>query len=147
MSSAMTAAETGHLVFTTLHTPDAPQSIDRIVDAFPSHQQQQVRLQLSMVIEGIVSQILVPKASGDGRVAACEILIGTPAVRNLIRESKTHQIPMALSTGSQHGMCTLDQSLAELIRTREIDRETALSFARIPEELDRLIGGRALHAA
>jgi twitching motility protein PilT len=147
MASAITAAETGHLVFATLHTPDAPQSIDRIVDAFPAHQQQQVRLQLSMVIEGIVSQVLVPNAAGDGRVAACEILIGTPAVRNLIREAKTHQVPMVLSTGAQHGMCTLDQALADLMRSGVIDRATALSFARVPEELDRLIGGRGIHAA
>ncbi len=147
MSSAITAAETGHLVFATLHTPDAPQSVDRIVDAFPSHQQQQVRLQLSMAIEGIVSQVLVPTAAGDGRVAGCEILIGTPAVRNLIRESKTHQLPMTMATGSQHGMCTLDSALADLVRSRAISHEAATSFARLPDELDRLIGGRGVNAA
>jgi twitching motility protein PilT len=147
MSSAITAAETGHLVFATLHTPDAPQSIDRIVDAYPSYQQQQVRLQLSMVLEGIVSQVLVPNAAGNGRVAACEVLVGTAAVRNLIREAKTHQIPMTMSTGAQHGMCTLDQALAELVRSGAIDRETAASFARLPEELERLTGERRLHAA
>jgi twitching motility protein PilT len=147
MSSAITAAETGHLVFATLHTPDAPQSIDRIVDAFPSYQQQQVRLQLSMVLEGIVSQVLVPTRARDGRVAACEVLVGTAAVRNLIREAKTHQIPMAMSTGAQHGMCTLDQALAELVRANVIDREMAASFARLPDELERLTGERRLHAA
>jgi twitching motility protein PilT len=147
MSSAITAAETGHLVLATLHTPDAPQSIDRIVDAYPSHQQQQVRLQLSMVIEGIVSQVLVPRASGDGRVAVCEVMVGTPAVRNLIREAKTHQVPMTMSTGAQHGMMTLDQALAELVRSREIEKEIAMSFARLPEELDRLIGARGINAA
>jgi twitching motility protein PilT len=147
MSSALTAAETGHLVFATLHTPDAPQSIDRIVDAFPSYQQQQVRLQLSMVIEGVVSQVLVPTARQDGRVAACEVMVGTAAVRNLIRESKTHQIPMVMATGAQHGMCSLDQALAQLVRSGTITREVALACARLPEELDRLLGDRMLHAA
>ncbi len=147
MASAITAAETGHLVFATLHTPDAPQTIDRIVDAFPSHQQQQVRLQLAMVIEGIVSQVLIPNASGDGRVAACEVMVGTPAVRNLIRESKTHQVPTAMATGAQQGMRTLDQELAALVGRNAIARETALAHARNPEELERLLGRPIAHAA
>ena len=125
MSSAITAAETGHLVFATLHTPDAAQTIDRIVDAFPSHQQQQVRLQLSMAIEGIVSQVLIPTADAEGRVAVCEVMLGTPAIRNLIRESKTHQIPMMMATGAALGMRTLDQELANLVKSQSITRESA----------------------
>ena len=147
MSSAITAAETGHLVFATLHTPDAPQTIDRIVDAFPSYQQQQVRLQLSMAIEGIISQILLPDETGEGRVMACEVMLGTPAIRNLIRESKTYQVPTMMATGAAIGMRTLDQELADLVKRRAISRETALSYARSPEELGRLLGGGLTHAA
>jgi twitching motility protein PilT len=147
MAAAVTAAETGHLVFATLHTPDAPQTIDRIVDAFPAHQQQQMRLQLSMVIEAIIAQVLVPVAGGGGRVAACEVMLGTPAIRNLIREAKTHQVPNIIATGAQMGMRTLDQALAELVRRRTIDSETAESFARSPEELGRLLGSGAAYAA
>jgi twitching motility protein PilT len=140
MSSAITAAETGHLVFATLHTPDAPQTVDRIVDAFPSHQQQQVRLQLSMVVEGIVSQVLVPAAAGDSRVVACEVMLGTPAVRNLVRESKAHQLPTMMATGAAIGMHTLDQDLADLVRRGAVSCETASAFARSPEELGRFLG-------
>ncbi len=147
MSSAITAAETGHLVFATLHTPDAPQTIDRIVDAFPSHQQQQVRLQLSMAIEGIISQILIADETGQGRVMACEVMLGTPAIRNLIRESKTYQVPTMMATGAAIGMRTLDQELADLVKRRAISREIALSYARSPEELGRLLGGGLTHAA
>jgi twitching motility protein PilT len=147
MAAAITAAETGHLVFATLHTPDAPQTIDRVVDAFPAHQQQQVRLQLSMVIEGIIAQILVPTAGEDGRVAACEVMLGTPAIRNLIREQKTHQIPNIIATGAQAGMRTLDQALAELVRRRAISSDTAFACAKSPEELGRLLGSSAAYAA
>jgi twitching motility protein PilT len=147
MSSAITAAETGHLVFATLHTPDAPQTIDRIVDAFPSHQQQQVRLQLSMAVEAIISQILIPADSGEGRIAACEVMLGTPAIRNLIRESKTHQVPMVMATGAAISMRTLDQELADLVRRQAISRETAFAYARSPEELGRLLGGSTAYAA
>jgi twitching motility protein PilT len=147
MSSAITAAETGHLIFTTLHTPDAPQTIDRIVDAFPSHQQQQVRLQLSIAVEGIVSQLLLPNEAGDGRVAACEVMLGTPAIRNLIRESKTHQVPMMMATGAAIGMRTLDQELVDLVKRRAISRETADAYARSPEELGRLLNAGAPYAA
>ncbi len=147
ISSAITAAETGHLVFATLHTPDAPQTIDRIVDAFPSHQQQQVRLQLSMAVEGIVSQILIPNDEGEGRVVACEVMLGTPAIRNLIRESKTHQVPMMMATGAALGMRTLDQELADLVKRRAISHETAVAYARSPEELGRLLGGSTAYAA
>jgi twitching motility protein PilT len=147
MSAAITAAETGHLVFATLHTPDAPQTIDRIVDSFPAHQQQQIRLQLSMVIEAIIAQVLIPTSSGDTRLAACEVMLGTPAIRNLIREQKAHQIPNIIATGAQMGMRTLDQALADLVRQRAITRESAFAFARIPEELDRLLGGTQAFAA
>ena len=147
MSAAITAAETGHLVFATLHTPDAPQTIDRIVDAFPAHQQQQMRLQLSMVIEAIVAQVLVPTIGDEGRVAACEVMLGTAAVRNLIREAKTHQVPNIIATGAQIGMRTLDQSLAELVRERVIAQETAFAFARMPDELGRLLGSNMAYAA
>jgi len=146
IAAAITAAETGHLVFATLHTPDAPQTVDRIVDSFPAHQQQQVRLQLSMAIEGIISQQLLPNAAGDGRVAACEVLLGTPAIRNLIREAKTHQIPTMMATGAALGMRTLDQALAELVRKGAVARATAELFARSPEELARMLG-TAAHAA
>ncbi|MDE3096893.1 MAG: type IV pilus twitching motility protein PilT [Chloroflexota bacterium] len=147
IGAAITAAETGHLVFATLHTPDAPQTIDRIVDAFPSHQQQQIRMQLSMVAEAIISQVLVPTAGGDGRVVACEVMLGTSAVRNLIREGKTHQIPTVMATGSAIGMRTREQALAELVRGGVIVQETALAVASSPEELGRLLGVRAQHAA
>ena len=147
MASAITAAETGHLVFASLHTPDAPQSIDRIVDAFPAHQQQQMRLQLSMVIEGIIAQVLLPTQGREGRVSACEVMLGTPAIRNLIRESKTYQIPNVMTTGAQIGMRTLDQSLADLVRQDVISRDTALAYARSPEELGRLLGGSLSYAA
>src|SRR5881227_1462401 len=104
MSTALTAAETGHLVFATLHTQDTSQTVDRIVDAFPTEQQQQVRVQLAMALQGIVTQQLLPTADGRERVVACEVLVPTPAVRNLIREGKTHQIYSALQTGGAHGM-------------------------------------------
>jgi twitching motility protein PilT len=147
MTAAVTAAETGHLVFATLHTPDAPQTIDRIVDSFPSHQQGQIRLQLSMTIEGIVSQVLIPAVDGESRVVACEVMLGTPAIRNLIREAKTHQVPMMMATGAALGMRTLDQELASLVKRKAITRETALAFARSPEELGRLLASGMSYAA
>src|ERR671917_1031572 len=112
--TALTAAETGHLVFATLHTQDAPQTIDRIIDVFPPSQQQQVRVQLSVALQGVVTQQLLPTADGAGRVAACEVLVPTPAVRNLIREGKTHQILSAMQTGSSAGMQTLGAALPRL---------------------------------
>jgi twitching motility protein PilT len=145
ISAAITAAETGHLVFATLHTPDAAQTVDRIVDVFPSHQQQQVRLQFSMVLEGIVSQVLVPSL-GSGRVVACEVLVATAAIRNLIRESKTHQLGTAMATGAALGMRTLDHDLAELVRKGSVTREAAVAFARSPEEFGRLLGGASYAA-
>ena len=110
IGTAITAAETGHLVFATLHTQDAPQTIDRIIDVFPPHQQQQVRVQLSTTLQGVVTQQLVPTTDGQGRVAAIEVLVCTPAVRNLIREGKTHQIYSSMQAGGRYGMQTMDMS-------------------------------------
>src|SRR5713226_5535144 len=120
IQTALTAAETGHLVLATLHTQDAPQTIDRIIDVFPSHQQGQVRTQLSVALQGIVTQQLLPTLDGSGRCVACEVLIPTAAVRNLIREGKTHQIASVMQTGSAHGMQTMDASLASLVRAGQI---------------------------
>jgi twitching motility protein PilT len=140
IATALTAAETGHLVFATLHTQDAAQTVDRIVDVFPSEQQQQVRVQLSVALQGIVTQQLLPRADGQGRVCACEILVPTPAVRNLIREGKTHQIHSVLQTGSQFGMQTMDAALTQLVREHKITRELAESRSSAPDELRRLMG-------
>ncbi len=140
ISTALTAAETGHLVFATLHTQDTAQTVDRIVDVFPPTQQQQVRVQLSVALQGIVTQQLLPSADGQGRVAAAEILVPTPAVRNLIREGKTHQIYSALQTGGTHGMQTMDAALADLVRRGLISRDLAEARSSSPEELRRLMG-------
>ena len=140
ISTALTAAETGHLVFATLHTQDTAQTVDRIVDVFPPEQQHQVRTQLSVALEGIVTQQLLPTADGLGRVAACEVLVPTPAVRNLIREGKTHQIASVLQTGSTHGMQTMDAAMADLVRKGKITRELAEQRSSTPEELRRLMG-------
>jgi twitching motility protein PilT len=139
--TALTAAETGHLVFATLHTQDAPQTIDRIIDVFPAEQQGQVRVQLAVALQGVVTQQLLPTADGSGRVAACEVLVPTPAVRNLIREGKTHQIYSAMQTGSAHGMQTMDAALATLVRQGRITRQLAEARSSTPEELKRLLGG------
>jgi twitching motility protein PilT len=140
ISTALTAAETGHLVFATLHTQDTAQTIDRIVDVFPPAQQHQVRVQLSIALQGIVTQQLLPTADGLSRVVATEVLVPTPGVRNLIREGKTHQIPSALQTGATHGMQPMDASLADLVRRNKITRELAESRSSSPEELRRLMG-------
>jgi twitching motility protein PilT len=140
ISTALTAAETGHLVFATLHTQDTAQTVDRIVDVFPPAQQHQVRVQLSVALQGIVTQQLLPKAAGEGRICATEVLVPTPAVRNLIREGKTHQIYSALQTGGAHGMQTMDASLADLVRQQQITRELAEARSSSPEELRRLMG-------
>lgn len=134
---AITAAETGHLVFSTLHTNSASDSIDRMIDVFPPHQQQQIRVQLSGVIEGIVAQQLLPKSDGSGRVAAYEVMIATYAVRNLIREGKAYQIPSMLQTGKKDGMQTMDDAIYELYLKRQIDADTALRYAF---DLDRMRG-------
>jgi twitching motility protein PilT len=140
VSAALTAAETGHLVFATLHTQDATQTIDRIVDVFPPHQQQQIRIQLSGTLQGIISQQLLPTVDGRSRVLATETLIPTSAIRNLIREAKTHQLMTALQTGHQYGMCTMDESLAELYRRGLITYESALNQAGDPAVLKTLLG-------
>jgi twitching motility protein PilT len=139
MSTAITAAETGHLVFATLHTQDTAQTVDRIVDSFPPAQQHQVRTQLSIALQGIVTQQLLPTADGQSRVCACEVLVPTPAVRNLIREGKTHQLYSALQTGGSHGMQTMDAALADLVRGGVITRQLAESRSSTPEELKRLL--------
>jgi twitching motility protein PilT len=138
---AISAAETGHLVFGTLHTQDAPQTVDRIIDVFPSHQQAQVRAQFANAIQGIITQTLIPKRDGKGRAVACEILVPTPGVRNLIREGKNHQIYSAMQTGGKFGMQTMDAALVELLRKGEISREEAEKRSNNPEELRRLSGG------
>jgi twitching motility protein PilT len=141
ISTALTAAETGHLVFATLHTQDAAQTVDRIIDVFPPSQQGQVRVQLSVALQGIVTQQLLPTADGAGRVAACEVLVPTPAVRNLIREGKTHQIYSVLQTGSAQGMQTMDAALVGLVRSGRITQKLAEERSSAPEELRRLMGG------
>jgi twitching motility protein PilT len=140
ISTAITAAETGHLVFATLHTQDTPQTIDRIIDVFDSSQQGQIRAQLSVALQGIMTQMLLPTADGAGRCVAAEVLVPTPAVRNLIREGKSHQIYSVLQTGGQFGMQTMDASLANLVRMGKITQQLAETRAHSPEELRRLLG-------
>jgi twitching motility protein PilT len=146
ISTALTAAETGHLVFATLHTQSASQTVDRVIDVFPPHQQAQVRMQLSVALQGIVTQQLLPTADGSGRAVATEVLVPTPAVRNLIREGKTHQIYSAIQTSGAVGMQTMDADLARLVRSGKIGRALAEQRAAIPEELKRLIGGAPAQA-
>jgi twitching motility protein PilT len=140
MATALTAAETGHLVFATLHTQSTAQTVDRIIDIFPAEQQAQVRMQLSIALQGIVTQQLLPTADGQGRVVGCEVLVPTPAIRNLIREGKTHQIYSAIQTSGSLGMQTMDAHLAQLVRMDRITRKLAEQRASVPEELKRLLG-------
>ncbi len=140
ISTALTAAETGHLVFATLHTQDAPQTIDRIVDVFPPYQQQQIRIQLAGVLQGIIAQQLLTTKDGQGRIVAVEVLIPTPGVRNLIREAKTHQIYTAIQTGGKYGMQTMDQALADLVRRGKISYEIALQRAIDQQNLKQFLG-------
>lgn len=133
IATAITAAETGHLILATLHTPDAPQSIDRIIDVFPPHQQNQVRMQLSSCLQAVIAQRLLPREDKKGRIPAVELLIATPAVRNLIRSGKTHQLYTAMETGAQFGMQTMDQALKDLVRKGRITLDTALYVARDPK--------------
>ena len=140
MAVALTAAETGHLVFATLHTQDAPQTIDRVIDVFPSHQQQQVRVQLAGALQAVVCQQLVKTSDGTSRAAASEVLIATPAIRNLIREGKTHQVHSSMQAGGSFGMVTMDQSLAELVKRGRITYEAAAGACHSEEELSRLAG-------
>ncbi|HWT23214.1 MAG TPA: type IV pilus twitching motility protein PilT [Solirubrobacteraceae bacterium] len=139
IATALTAAETGHLVFATLHTQDAPQTIDRIIDVFPPAQQGQVRSQLAIGLQGVVTQTLVPTADGQGRAVAAEVLMPTPGVRNLIREGKTHQIYSLIQTGGSHGMQTMDTSLANLVRAGTITMAVAESRSSNPDELRKLV--------
>lgn len=139
ISTALTAAETGHLVLATLHTPDAAQTIERIIDVFPAHQQQQVRLQLSASLQGIVCQTLLPRADGEGRVLATEVLVATPAIRNLIREQAVEQIPTAIQTGIQYGMHTKDMSLKILYEEGLVTYEDAFSQVTNVEEFRQLL--------
>jgi twitching motility protein PilT len=132
ISLALTAAETGHLVFGTLHTTDAPQTVDRVIDVFPSHQQQQVRVQLSSVLKGVVCQTLLPTKDGKGRVAAREVMVVTPAISNLIRDGKTHQIYSAIDTGQKFGMVSLDKSLLDLVKQGLVTKEDAAAVAHDP---------------
>jgi twitching motility protein PilT len=140
IATAITAAETGHLVFATLHTQDAPQTIDRIIDVFPPSQQQQIRIQLAITLQGVVAQQLLPTADGKGRVVGAEVLVVTAAVRNLIREGKTHQIYSAMQAGRKFGMVTMDAFLAQLVAEDRITPQTALQHAYNGDELARLMG-------
>jgi twitching motility protein PilT len=136
ISTALTAAETGHLVLATLHTSGAPETINRMIDPFPPHQQQQIRTQIYNTLEGIVSQLLLPRADGLGMVLACEVMVTTAAIKNQIREGKTHQILSQMQVGSKHGMVLLDTSLRGLYQRGLIDKREALNHARDPENLE-----------
>ncbi|AOZ75466.1 type IV pili twitching motility protein PilT [Clostridium pasteurianum DSM 525 = ATCC 6013] len=139
ISIAITAAETGHLVFSTLHTIGAAKTIDRIIDVFPPFQQQQIKIQLAAVIKGIVSQQLIPMEDNTGRIAALEIMISTPAIQNLIREGKTHQLQSLIQTGNKYGMKTMDMSLVELYKKGIISRESALMYSVDKELISKLL--------
>lgn len=143
ISTALTAAETGHLVLATLHTPDAPQTIERIIDVFPPHQQQQVKLQLAAALQGVVSQRLLPRASGEGRVLASEVMVATPAIRNLVREHAIEQIPTSIQTGSSFGMHTMDRSLQRLFEAGVITKEVALDNVTNQDEFKQLLNKKA----
>lgn len=135
ISVAITAAETGHLVLSTLHTIGAASTVDRVIDVFPPHQQQQIRVQLANVLEAVISQQLIPTADGSGRVAAFEVLHSNPAVRNLIRECKTHQLTSVMQTNRKMGMITMDDAILQLYSDYKIDREMALQFAQDQESM------------
>ena len=138
IATALTAAETGHLVFSTLHTNSASQTIDRIIDSFPSQQQNQIASQLAATLAGIVSERLIPRVDG-GRLPACEVMIANPAIRNLIRERKTYQIDLVIETNTQEGMVTLNRSLADLVSRREVSLEEAMLYSTNPSELNILV--------
>lgn len=140
ISTAITAAETGHLVFSTLHTVGSANTIDRIIDVFPPYQQQQIRTQLAEVLECVVSQQLIPRASGTGRAAALEVMIVNSAIRNHIRESKTFQIPTVMQTNRKSGMCTMDDALLDLYHSQIITRDNALAFAQDRAALSKRLG-------
>jgi twitching motility protein PilT len=140
ISTALTAAETGHLVFGTLHTQDAPQSIDRVIDVFPPHQQEQIRVMLAGTLAGVVSQQLVPTTDGKGRALAAEVLVVTPAVQNLIREGKVHQIYTSMQAGGKFGMQVMDQHLAQLVKKGTVSYEMGLERCHHVSEYNRLVG-------
>ncbi len=142
ISLAMTAAETGHLVFGTLHTSSAAQTVDRIIDACPIHAQEQVRSQLANMIQGIVAQSLIPCSDGKSRVAAVEVMVGTDAIKNLIRSSKINMMETTMAAGGMNGMCTLNDSLAKLYKTGQISYETALEFATDRNEMEKKLFSR-----
>ncbi len=139
ISIAITAAETGHLVFSTLHTIGAAKTIDRITDVFPPHQQQQIKIQLATVLKGIISQQLLPSFNDKGRVAALEIMLNTPAIQNLIREGKTHQIQSIIQTGNKYGMKTMDMSLIELFKKGEISEEALMTYCVDRDMITRMM--------
>ena len=139
-STALTAAETGHLVLATLHTQSAAQTIDRIIDIFPPHQQQEIRAQLSTSLQGVVTQALAPRADGKGRTIVTEIMFATPAIRNLIREGKNHQIPSFMQAGGSSGMLSFDQHLAQRVQQQVITYEQGLELCHAVEEYTRLVG-------
>jgi twitching motility protein PilT len=145
IQTAITAAETGHLVISTLHTPDAPQAIDRMIDVFPPYQQAQVRLQISLSLQGVIAQKLLPKKEAKGVVPAIEILISTPAVRNLIRKAQTHELFSVLQIGSKQGMQTMDDSLQNLYTKGIISYDTAISYLKNPASLEKLLKARLEH--
>jgi len=140
IQAALTIAETGHLAFATLHTNSAAETINRIIDVFPSHQQAQVRAQLAFVLEGVVTQILMPRASGKGRAMACEVMVATPAIRALIRDDKVHQIYSAMQAGKKHGMQTLMDSLYQLYTGRQVSLEECLRVVPDQNEFLRAVG-------
>jgi twitching motility protein PilT len=144
IQAALTIAETGHLVFATLHTNSAAEAINRIIDVFPSHQQSQVRAQLAFVLEGIVTQCLLPKARGRGRALACEVLVITPAIRALIRDDKVHQIYSLMQSGKKYGMQTLNDALYQLYVSREVTEDEVLRVSSDPNELLRMLGREPL---
>jgi twitching motility protein PilT len=141
IAAALTAAETGHLVLSTLHTAGAALTVDRMIDAFPPHQQQQVRIQLADILLGVLSQTLLPRADGNGRVPAVEVMIATSAVRNLVREGKSHQIPGVVETGQRLGMQTMDQALTDLYRRRLVTLEEVMSRAVNSDHMRMLLRG------
>jgi twitching motility protein PilT len=139
VSIAITAAETGHLVLSTLHTIGATKTIDRIVDVFPPYQQQQIRIQLAAVLQGIVSQQLIPREDGNGRVAALEVMVTTPAIQNLVREGKTHQIESSVQTGAKYGMKTMDMAITELYKKKLISSDAAMTYSIDKEMITRMM--------
>jgi twitching motility protein PilT len=140
IAAALTIAETGHLALATLHTNSAAESINRIIDVFPSNQQPQVRAQLAFVLEGVITQTLLPKARGRGRVMACEIMVATPAIRALIRDDKIHQIYSAMQSGKKHGMQTMNDALYQIYTSKEVTQEECERVSHDPKEFLRMIG-------